>query len=395
MKMNNEQNIENNDNVSLTSRSQTNNDFSIPAQQYMSLVTTYNPYRINLANDVFVKGIPYVFITTPPLNLTKTNIEADTFLSYMCHSSRENQSVIASMTYSPLTDDLYSGLGNIPNQRFLPLLTNSVLSIDAKDTVARTKEYAETFYGYKQVFPGSIVDSIVGDEISIKYQEWANIPVIKTHKIWLDYMEKARRGQILPSKLCLKDKFIDYASSIYYFLTDFDGETIIYWAKYTGVAPLNVPYSGLAGEINSHEIPDVTINYSYCYKEDMNPAIFRDFNKVTNADFGGGNSGLSWLLGRTSDDAIDSDDGVIKSRDINSYGIQSNKDGGVLNGNYGASAGVNQYSVFEDSTNKNMQQGDFKPVIVAEFKNTTTSDVKTEAQYKNSDIGKVFKLKFR
>ena len=271
------------------------------------LVKYFNPYRVNNAsNDIFVKGIPYIFMTSPMLNLTKENLAADSFLAYMVGST-ENKNILGNLTFTPydfVDTSVDSVLGsNITTRshRFMRIVTNTALSIDIKDTVARTKEVGETFYGYKQVHPGSLVDSIVGDEISIKYLEQSNLPIIKLHKAWQTYIENIRRGTFLPSKKAISDGFIDYMSSIYYILCDFDGETIKYWAKYTGVTPLNVPYSALGGELNSHEIPDITINYLYCYKEDMTMGVLRDFNRLsesTNKD----NFTFEWGKGKTSDD---------------------------------------------------------------------------------------------
>jgi len=246
----------------------------------VAFITNFNFQRLQNDNiNFFVKGIPYVFMTGPVLNLCEANVSTDSFLTYMATSTNENKEILRHLTNENYTDTLFGDLGG-KNCDLIPLITNTALSIDIKDTVARTKEVGETFYGYKQVHPGSLVDSIVGDEISIKYLEMTNLPILKMHKAWQDYIEKVRRGQFIPSRNALDDGFIDYMASIYYILCDFDGETIKYWAKYTGVAPLNVPYSSLGGDLTSHEVPDITINYSYCYKEDMSVAILRDFNRI-------------------------------------------------------------------------------------------------------------------
>ena len=240
----------------------------------------FNPYRVNMEhNDIFIKGIPFVFMTTPMLNLTKENMAASDFLGYLYNSGERNRRILRHLsgvlgTWSPEAQCATS-------DTLIPIVTNTAISIDIKDTAARTKEVGETFYGYKQIYPGSTVDSIVGDEISIKYLENDDLPIIKMHKAWLEYIEGVRRGIFIPSKDAIDNGYIDFLCSIYYFLTDFSGEKIIYWAKYTGCAPLIVPYSGLGGDFNVHDIPDVTINYSYCHKADFDFSIIRDFNKVS------------------------------------------------------------------------------------------------------------------
>lgn len=321
----------------------------ISTSREYDIINNYNPYRVHLdGNEIFVKGIPYVFMTCPALNLTEQNVNTDSFLSMMCRSSKENLSIMKHLTNSTFTDPLVSELGSCSNRLF-PLVTNTALSIDIKDTVARTKEASESTYGYKQVHPGSMVDSIVGDEISIKYLEQQNLPVIKAHKVWQDYMENIRRGRFYPSKKAIDNGFIDYFVSIYYFLCDFDGETLLYWSKYTGVAPLNVPYSALGGEFNSHEIPDITINYSYCYKEDMSPAILRDFNRlILNTD---SCSNLNWMSGRDT-----SDSSVVDQTPI-SFAKNTQLVDGTQDENY--------YNYWYNQTIKQGYKGNLKPKIFA------------------------------
>lgn len=240
--------------------------------QDIDFFTQYNVYRNHIdKHDPFVKGIPMIFVTTPKLNFEDVNINSDAFLTYLKTYEPDILKSLTTLTSNPV------GSFNSP---FIKILTNTCLSIDSKDTVARTKETGETFYGYKQTLPAAIIDSLLGDEISVKYKEFKDLPIIKMHKAWLEYTEHIRRGLFIPTEHAVKNKYIDYLSSLYYFLLDFDGETILYWAKYTGIAPLNVPYSSLSGDINDHSIPDITINYIYSYKEDMNPSIFRDFNKT-------------------------------------------------------------------------------------------------------------------
>jgi hypothetical protein len=58
-----------------------------------------------------------------------------------------------------------------------------------------------------------------------------------------------------------------------------DAETIIFWAKYTGLFPQNVPYSAFSsGDLATVNPIQTTISYVYNYKEFLNPEILIDFN---------------------------------------------------------------------------------------------------------------------
>jgi hypothetical protein len=217
-------------------------------------------------HDVYVKGIPYAFITTPKLNLAQENVDRDNFLIYMQNFEPELFRALTTFnsTVSP----------------FIKILTNAFRGIDGKDLASRTIDIGETFYGYKQTLPISIVDSQVGDTVTLHFEEFKNLPIVKLHKLWVEYTEKVRRGSFQPSSDAIQKRYIDYVCSIYYFVLDFDGETILYWSKYTGAVPISVPYGSLVTDGKEHDIPELSVEYIYSFKEDMDPGILSDFNKV-------------------------------------------------------------------------------------------------------------------
>lgn len=241
--------------------------------------TEYNSNRLLHNTEFSVKGIPYIFFTTPMLNLTKDNCNSDSFLSYM---AAMNPEVLSLLSYGNATDSSYATASP-----FIKLLSNTAMSFDAKDSVSKTKEVGETFYGYKLTLPGADIDSIVGDEVSIKYRDLPGLPVLNLHKAWFDYHNAVRRGSLIPNREAITSHYLDYTSSIYYFLCSFDG-TIEYYCKLTGIVPINVPYSAFSSDWQSHELVEYNVQYAYSFKEDMNPDILLDFNKLVR-----GNSDLS------------------------------------------------------------------------------------------------------
>src|SRR5699024_10862866 len=53
---------------------------------------------------------------------------------------------------------------------------------------------------------------------------------------------------------------------------------VLYWTKYTGAIPTNVPMSDLSFNRNGSAETNVTISFSYFYCEHMNREILMDFN---------------------------------------------------------------------------------------------------------------------
>lgn len=241
-----------------------------------NFITEYNTNRLLHNTEFGIKGIPYIFFTTPMLNLTKDNCNSDSFLSYM---AAMNPEVLSLLSYGNATNSSYA-----TSSPFIKLLSNTAVSFDAKDSVSKTKEVGETFYGYKLTLPGADVDSIVGDEISIKYRDLPGLPVLQLHKVWFDYHNAVRRGNLIPNRDAITNHYLDYTSSIYYFLCGMDGKTIEYFCKLTGVVPINVPYSTFSSDWQSHELVEYNVQYVYSFKEDMNPDILLDFNKLVIGD---------------------------------------------------------------------------------------------------------------
>jgi hypothetical protein len=240
--------------------------------KHIDVMKEYDIYRKTnpIDHDVYVKGIPYAFITTPKLNLSQDNINRDNFLIYMKHNEPElfKALMMSDATASP----------------FIKLLTNTFRGIDGKDLASRTIDVNETYYGYKQTLPISTVDSQVGDTVTLRFEEYKYLPVVKIHKLWVEYTEKVRRGIFEPSRDAIQKRYIDYVCSIFYFVLDFDGETILYWSKYTGAVPISVPYGALVTDGKDHDIPEIGVEYIYSFKEDMDPAILSDFNKISMLD---------------------------------------------------------------------------------------------------------------
>ena len=78
--------------------------------------------------------------------------------------------------------------------------------------------------------------------------------------MWIQYISNVYHGVWDPKTTYIWKKIIDYASSVDIVVTAEDGETILYWSKYYGVFPINVPFSALSWDSGNLIIkPDFTI----------------------------------------------------------------------------------------------------------------------------------------
>lgn len=266
-------------------------------------MTDYNKLRINtlsafdrfrnasLVDSKLHKAFPRVFFTRPDLNLfdsaspspnaryslpqeLTSSVRSD---SWFYQTYKTDPHLIASLTTQ------YTGI-----HAFNPFLSNYASSFDVSDDRLETLEHGETFTGWKVKYAKHNIASKTAGSFSIAYDETNKIEVYKIHKAWVDYMAKVYRGEFKPKHKYITEKRLDYACSVYYFVCGEDGETVLFWSKYIGVFPTNVPssqFSWSKNDIIKH--PENSIEYEYTWKEDCEYASLADFNY---------NSGLSPTL---------------------------------------------------------------------------------------------------
>lgn len=225
----------------------------------------YNVYRLDLVDeDPGVKGVPMIFITTPMLNLNEFNINTDGFLTYL-HGT--DPDLLNSLSFTET------------GKPFITLLSNRMSEFSTADLTLQTTEVGETHYGYSQNLP---LFAPTADNTNVTYVDNTNLDVLKVHKAWFDYVTYVTRGVMRPASQAITNKYIDYTASIYHFVLEMDGETIQYFDKMTGCFPTNIPYNEFSSKINNNqELIEFSIDYTYSYREYMNPSILVDFNNVS------------------------------------------------------------------------------------------------------------------
>ena len=98
------------------------------------------------------------------------------------------------------------------------------------------------------------------------------------HKAWTEYISKVYRGQFKAKDEYIEYRRLDYACSVYYFLCAADGETILFWSKYTGVFPSMAPSSASNWDGDIKKSTEYNIQYEYAWREDYNTLHLAEFN---------------------------------------------------------------------------------------------------------------------
>ena len=238
-------------------------------------ISYYNRFKKALPDDVLSRGFMHIFFTRPDCNLL--NLSTGKLLNDI----KNNPSLSYIYARKPeLVRQLVLDNGKDKHD-FMMLLSNKARNFTLSDEGITYDKYGKSFGGYSVAF-GRRKDSELGGQFDISYNDTRDLDIINLHKLWVDYINNVYHGIWDPKTKYIYEKIIDYACSVYVIITAEDFETILFWTKYYGVFPVNVPYSALSWEANNVITnPNVSITYQYSWKEDYNPLGLTELNVNT------------------------------------------------------------------------------------------------------------------
>lgn len=248
---------------------------------YSKQLHMYNRFKLPTSNDQLAKSFSHVFFTKPDLNIFGKNGVMDNATGGV-DSFINNIYKMTPTLFSQLTLDNVDGIDQEAGTRFMMYLSNKAASIDISDESLEVAEYGQTHTGFKLIYGKNTLKAKQAGDITISFTDDRRLTIYKIIRVWLDYISGCYRGLYLPKDEYIYYHALDYASSIYYILCAEDGETIIYWAKYYGTFPVNVPSSQYSkAEGNNINTPKGNYTFKYTIKEEMTPMIIHEFNSCT------------------------------------------------------------------------------------------------------------------
>ncbi len=291
--------------IDSTLMSEINYNYQIGKEAPLSNNGTYfNIYRKEFPNHKLGRAIDYVFFVKPDMNLitasgtgseSRAYVEGSTgaiieTLTDFFKSDKYGTALPGSATYPPFANYyknekgilLMSALGDgVTKTPFIPWLTNYVESFSQNDISFTPRESASTFTGWKMEYGHHTISSQASNSLSVTYSDDRDFSIFNLHKIWVMYINAVTRGDIAPKRKYIIQKMIDYASTMFFFKTAEDGQTLLYWAQYTGLYPTNSPSSSLDYSLSTPSTITYNINYEYFRFDDMSPFTIEHFNSLT------------------------------------------------------------------------------------------------------------------
>lgn len=236
--------------------------------------SSFNRYRLITPESLLGKSKGYVFFTRPDLNIVTDNLSNAVGLFFFNMAS-QHSGIIGSLETNTSS-----------SHKFIPLLCNRCTGLELQDETLETKELNETLTGWKLNYGLNLIKSQTSNNLTTSFLEDEQLSIYLLFKIWGEYISAVSRGIMKPSDTYIHTKQLDYASSIYYILTAEDGESVLFWSKYTGCFPTNIPSSNFSDTIDSPiKMPKYSINWQYAFKKDYDPYSLAEFNNLTGADF--------------------------------------------------------------------------------------------------------------
>lgn len=234
----------------------------------------------------YVEGArEYVFFTKPDLPiLAATGLSAEAsaipYFNFLYTNGYAN-TVLSDLCYNN------SRIDNCP---FVRILSNrKVSNIDIPDIVVEELETAQNAFGTKILYPKSSMKSDEDIDFSVEFEDTKYLEVYNFFKAYDLFRQLKWLGVMKPNNLYINHKILYDHMSMYKFLVDVDGDTILFYAKLTGIYPKTISRSTFS------EIPDkgplkVTVGFkSSGWLEDIEPNILSDFNRLI----------LQWRNGRS------------------------------------------------------------------------------------------------
>ena len=243
----------------------------------------FNRFRMLTPSSVLANSKGYVFFTRPDLNLRSSSGLASEIGLLINSVATYHAGIMASLEKAPS-----GGGASFDNgHQLIPLLCNRCTGLDINDETLETKEIGETYTGWKLNYGMNNIKSKSVNTVTTSFIDDEQLSIYLLFKLWTEYISNVSRGIIAPKDEYARSLQLDYANSIYYFLCAEDGESIIFWTKYTGCIPTNSPSSNFTDSFDSAiRQPKYSITWQYAFKKDYDPYSLAEFNRIAGCQEG-------------------------------------------------------------------------------------------------------------
>lgn len=238
----------------------------------------------------------YLFFVKPDLHICKNKSEMSLYKDLENNKNFEfpqnrNLQLNPQLGNSPYFRSLYQSNNevlkelqySIDKRPFSCLLSSSVSSsLSMDESSAKTMDNAATLFGTSYNY---LQDSIASDEsynFSLEFIDDRYLNTYHFFKAYSMYHNLRRTGLVTPpSSRYYTKRLLHNTMGIYKFIVSEDMQTLIYWAYFWGVIPINCPRDVFGDPSFSEENGlSFTIQFEAAFVDDLNPYILENFNNL-------------------------------------------------------------------------------------------------------------------
>lgn len=167
---------------------------------------------------------------------------------------------------------------------FIRILTNRISApVDIPDIRVDSLESAQNMYGTKLYYPKSSMGSDENIEFSVEFEETNHLEIYYLFKAWDYFRRLCWLGVMRPDINYILNKVLCDHISLYKFILDNDGETILFCCKWTGVYPVSISRNSF-GEVPEKGPLKMTIGFKQSgWFEDTDSSVIADFNALVSS----------------------------------------------------------------------------------------------------------------
>ena len=256
--------------------------YNLFSRENIDLYGKFNRYGyVNPFNETANRE--YLFFTKPDLNIFDLSF-GKKYNQLTLSPALQNIPIFAdaAVRYKPSLTQLQSsvnGLNDISTP-FMTILTNSVSSrLDLPTISADTSESSSNMYTTAIQYRSHSLKSDNGYDFTLSFTDTKYLDIYMMVKLYDEYIRLLKAGTVSPRKTYIINSILSEQFSIYKFIVGSDGETILYFAKLTGVFFSDVP-RGDFGDPGQDGFK-YSLSFHSQFVEDSNPSILSDFNILT------------------------------------------------------------------------------------------------------------------
>lgn len=252
-------------------------DLNMATPSFQTMYQNFDRYYSVYPDKELVDLKHYIFMVRPELNiLSETNPRQ---ISETCAKDSWMQYMVRD--HNVMTQHLSTSLD--AEHDFMPFLVGRSESLQIPDYSLRNYTISQPYTNYLMPYATNAIESKTGGSFDITFREDNMLRIHKTFYTWLYYIDGVSRNVFTPKKKYILYNKFDYVTSVYHIVTAPDARTILWWDKYTGCIPINVPNSDMSFNLRGGTENKISISFAYFIHEALTPDIFVDFNKNSRA----------------------------------------------------------------------------------------------------------------